>query len=56
MASTGIRIHVTLESDQPEKFLQLARAVVAETRKEKGCILYEVSYCYYYKLLSHART
>ena len=44
MASTGIRIHATVEvkPDRISEFVELGKPLVEGTRKEPGCLLYEV--------------
>ncbi|TRY77145.1 hypothetical protein TCAL_12513 [Tigriopus californicus] len=41
-ATTGIRLHVTFEVKDFDKFFELAKKCMEATRKEPGCLHYEL--------------
>ena len=42
MSTTGVRVHVTFKPKDREAFMAAAKAVMAATRKEAGCLHYEM--------------
>ncbi len=44
MSSSGIRVHASFKfgADKKEKLLEVMRPLIEATRKEEGCIMYEL--------------
>ncbi len=42
MSTTGVRVHASFSTKEKDLFLAAIKPLIEATRKEKGCILYEL--------------
>lgn len=42
MTEVRVVVRIEVQADKVEEYLQLVKELVAETRKEEGCLRYEI--------------